>query len=236
MLKIRKFYEPSNLRLLLRSFLSSSRIYFYLIFIKNKFKYPNNIANENTDIILEGYPRSGNSYLYLLIKQLNPNIKISSHTHMIVHIKHGISLNKKIIVLIRSPLAACSSRLVFQKNLTPALALKDYIKFYSYIRKNQDEVLIINSDKMFSDNLYIIHKLKNTTYKKKFDISINQDAIFNDLKKENDDISKRQETLGYPNSKKNELKKIKEQEILSNHKNKTLLKKCQLLYDELKDN
>ena len=76
MQKKNKLSEPSYLRLLLRSFLSSSKIYIYLTYLKNKFNLPENITHNDTDIVVEGYPRTGNSYLYLLIKQINPKIKI----------------------------------------------------------------------------------------------------------------------------------------------------------------
>ena len=234
MQKKSKLSEPSYLRLLLRSFLSSSKIYIYLIYLKNKFNLPENITHNNTDIVVEGYPRMGNSYLYLFIKQINPKIKISSHTHTIANVKLGISLKKKVIILIRPPLESCASRLVFQKNLSTMLALKDYFIFYSYIQKKKKELIIINSNKMFSDNIYLINKLKGIFSKEISDISIDQNKIFNDLKKENNSVfESREETLGYPSIKKNELKKINEKKILSDHKSHILLKNCQLLYDEL---
>lgn len=233
MQKKNKLSEPSYLRLLLRSFLSSSKIYIYLTYLKNKFNLPENITHNDTDIVVEGYPRTGNSYLYLLIKQINPKIKISSHTHTIANVKLGISLKKKVIILIRPPLESCVSRLVFQKNLTTILALKDYFIFYSHIQKKQKELIIINSDKMFNDNIYLINKLKGIFGKEIFNISIDQNKIFSDLKKENDLVSSREETLGYPSIKKNELKKINEKRILSDKKCHILLKNCQLLYDQL---
>ena len=86
---------------------------------------------------------------------------------------------------------------------------------------------------MFSDNIYLINKLKGIFGKEIFNISIDQNKIFSDLKKENDLVSSREETSGYPSIKKNELKKINEKRILSDKKCHILLKNCQLLYDQL---
>ena len=125
--------------------------------------------------------------------------------------------------------------MIFQKNLNPILALIDYYLFYSFVKKFKKKFLIIDSNKMFKNDRYTLIKLNNII---RFDlnkININKDEIFSELKNENNKVSSALETLGYPSTKKNNLKKIYKQKILKSPFCSNLLKKNQGLYEELRN-
>ncbi|GGW82353.1 hypothetical protein [Alteromonas halophila] len=67
------------------------------------------IANEDTDIIVDGDPRSGNSYAVDLINWCFKDLKIAQSTHSIDNVRLGNLMGKPTIVLIREPVnAKCS--------------------------------------------------------------------------------------------------------------------------------
>jgi hypothetical protein len=81
------------------------------------FKNKELVVNQNTDIVVEGFPRSGNSYLKKLIEFLviKKNIKIASHTHSIAQVNKSIDLGINTIIMIRNPIDACISNYIFYK-------------------------------------------------------------------------------------------------------------------------
>ena len=197
---------------------------------------PCHFTNYNTDLVIEGYPRSGNSYLFVAIKKTNPELKISSHTHSIANVKRAITYKKKVVILIRSPLEAVSSILIFHKNLSIALALKDYYVFYDFVLRNKNKFLIIDSNRMFKDKEYLVKKIKEIMKIKTKNISINDKEIFKSLKKENDRVSDSKLTLGYPSRDKNYLYQKVNKNILSDPKNLSKLNELKLIYEELRNN
>lgn len=83
----------------------------YLIYqIYSRRDKSNRYNKKLTDIVVEGFPRSGNSWLANAVRLLCPEAtKISSHMHSLVPIESGASNGLPILVTIRSPLEACIS-------------------------------------------------------------------------------------------------------------------------------
>lgn len=100
--------------------------------------------NNSTDIIIDGYPRSGNSYARAMVLQSNPHLVVTSHLHSYRSILDGAKRGIPTVVLIRSPAECVSSFLQFLPGLPISVAVKEYLRLYSHIRPVARSVVILD--------------------------------------------------------------------------------------------
>ena len=83
------------------------------------------------DLIVDGYPRSGNSRLACSLKLAAPHLRVRSHTHQIAHIRRAaVQLGKPTILLIRKPAEAIPA-CAFHQKWTISYAAKYYELFHT---------------------------------------------------------------------------------------------------------
>jgi len=90
------------------------------------------LTSKSTDLCIEGYPSSANSYTYHLFKCLMPELNLSHHAHSYANIKIALNNGIPSIVLIRHPLECISSRMVRFNDSLRASTL-EYIDFYTNV-------------------------------------------------------------------------------------------------------
>ena len=78
----------------IRSYVKTSR-HFYLLqlIIRSKFNEganTNRIIKPDTDICIEGFPRSANSFIIYFLWNINTNLKYVGHTHSVATIKSAL--------------------------------------------------------------------------------------------------------------------------------------------------
>jgi len=84
-------------------------------------------------LIIDGFPRSGTTFLCENLKFSNFNISIASHSHGRILIKLGQLLGKEVFITIRNPIDACAS-LMTRDNFSAKQALQLYIHYYSFVQ------------------------------------------------------------------------------------------------------
>lgn len=118
-------------------------------------------VRHNTDLVIEGYPRSGNSFAFHTIQgRVGPQWRIAHHLHLPVQIELGVRWGRPVLVLVRAPEDATVSFVGLQlqsgrrqgkfDNLTDtelALRLREatryYIHFYEHVLAIKREYLIV---------------------------------------------------------------------------------------------
>jgi hypothetical protein len=81
---------------------------FHLLFNLKK-KPQARVVNRNHDIVIEGFPRSGNTFLLAYFKELNPKAQIASHFHTYSQVFWGIRYQIPLLIVIRNPVdSVCS--------------------------------------------------------------------------------------------------------------------------------
>lgn len=107
------------------------------------------ICTEDTDLCLEGYPSSANSFLYNLVHVARPTLLVAHHTHAIANLRlaqrHGVPT----AVIVRDPLEAVASRIV-RFDTEPTLALEEYVEFYSFVAANREATCIVEFSRFVS--------------------------------------------------------------------------------------
>lgn len=93
------------------------RLWFYL-YRKNR-GVKISFFGADTSLYVDGYPRSGNTFLVHLIKNIFPGINMVHHFHAIAPIKIALSRNIPTYILARAPSEAISSNYLKEYSMSP---------------------------------------------------------------------------------------------------------------------
>lgn len=131
---------------------------YFRLFARN---YPFNQmkVTAETQICIEGFPRSANSYAVVAFKLGNPAVKVGHHLHVAGQIIKACSLHIPTLMLIREPVQAVTSFLVFQNSINVDLYLKSYLDFYRPLYKLLDQIIVVDFSTITGDLNSVIHAL-----------------------------------------------------------------------------
>lgn len=108
------------------------------------------IATENVDIVIDGYPRSGNTFAAVAMQlSQKSEIKIAHHYHTNGQITRGINLGKPVVLLIRNPVDAVASYCIRERKCASE-ALEEYCGLYSPIIQLSRRCVIAEFDRVTS--------------------------------------------------------------------------------------
>lgn len=110
-----------------------------------------NIVGNNTQLVIEAYPRSASTYAATAFRISNEGVRYASHLHSPINVELGIRNQIPVLVLLRDPLDAVTSHLQFSNGLSPRLALRSYIMFYERIVPVADQVVLATFETVVSD-------------------------------------------------------------------------------------
>lgn len=122
------------------------------------------LASPETNILLEGFPRSANTYSLYALRHSQNNLKISGHTHRPGNVILGLKYKIPICVLIRNPHDAVKSLLVRNPQYSESNCLRQYISFYSLLLPRKNEFLVAEFEDVVANFDTVIDGL-NSKYK-----------------------------------------------------------------------
>lgn len=134
------------------------------------------ICKNSTDLLVEGYPRSGNTFTVRQIKSLvelnNKSLDIAHHTHSIENLRLAKFHNTPSLILIRKPSEAILSHFIFQ-NYDESQSDKvddmvnKYIAFYKYAKNELKNIVFCEFNVVKNNFNFLIRELNS-----KFNLSI----------------------------------------------------------------
>ena len=139
--------------------------------VKNKYR----VVNKNTQLVLEGFPRCANTFSYVILKDVHPNLNIAHHLHLPVQIIIGVKRKIPVVVLIRDPKDAILSLLLRNSSIILDDAIKSYVSFYKIALRFRDDIIEADFNDVIVDFNIIIKKI-NLKY------NINLPAFDNSVK------------------------------------------------------
>jgi len=188
----------------------------------------------DTDICIDGYPRSANSFSVRMFRQANPDSKIAHHTHSIGNLKKAILHGIPSVALIRNPEQAIVSSVIAHEMDCVDDEIYRYIYTYRWVKSNLDNLVIADFDRVINNFNDVV-----TDINKRFDKSFNllEDVYDADMQVKND-IEKRYDKLGQTKmshikpvpSKHRSEKQEKLVAVILNHK---MFNEAKVLYDEI---
>lgn len=105
------------------------------------------VAGPDTDFLLEGYPRCGNTWAEMALRHAATGpIKMAHHSHAAAHVIHGLRLGIPTLVLFRAPDPSVRSLLAMSaRNMTALDAYSEYVLFYETVLKQSRDNLALAS-------------------------------------------------------------------------------------------
>lgn len=110
-----------------------------------------NRIDARTEIVLDGYHRSANTFAAMQFQLANPNVRMSSHMHNPSAIIAAHRLHIPAIVMIRDPYDAVPSFMQFMGDVTPASAIRMWTRYYTVVEPYLDEAVVIDFTEAIAD-------------------------------------------------------------------------------------
>jgi hypothetical protein len=104
------------------------------------------LVDPDTDVVIEGYQSSGNTFARKAMAHANPQIRIASHSHSWAHVAHGLRLGKPVVVLLRHPLDAVASHAVRMRLDDLDRELRRYRHYYRRVSRLSESVVLAPFD------------------------------------------------------------------------------------------
>jgi len=129
-----------NLRFRIGCIIGNSPYLFPLFYLSESRK--KSIIRSDTEICIEGFQRSGNTFFNFSFRRWNRNSKRAHHLHAAGQVVKAVGLGIPTIVLIRKPIDAVSSLLIKDLNLSVGNALKSYTEFYDRLSPYRKQFVV----------------------------------------------------------------------------------------------
>lgn len=106
-------------------------------------------VNRDTELTIEGFPRSGNTFAVLALRQAQDRkLRLAHHRHSVGQVAQTVRLSVPGLILIRQPDRAVASLLVREPRISTADALNRYLRFYRAVEQRLDHLVIVRFDTM----------------------------------------------------------------------------------------
>lgn len=159
----------SAVRRLVRKFIPvywRSRVHFALVRtpgVAELFAYTDRTGfsriTRETKLVIEGCPRSGNSYALAAFRYANgPAVKVTSHRHSPTAVRTGLRRGIPVMVIIRHPRATIASGLQYYPDQPPQWAIEVYRSFYEGVLPVADRVMIVTFEEVTADMGEVIRR------------------------------------------------------------------------------
>jgi hypothetical protein len=119
------------------------------------------LASRNTQIVIEGFPRSGNSFACAAFRLANPQVtQIATHLHVPAHVLRAVQLRLPTMVLLRHPFDVLQSDRALRHEIRQRNGLHNsmdrgpsfgqmassYVDFYRRLQSVRSRVVVANFD------------------------------------------------------------------------------------------
>jgi hypothetical protein len=140
---------------------------------------------DDTEIVIEGYPRSANTFSTVAFQQAQSRpVRIAHHLHSEAQILRGVERDLPVVALIRSPVAAVKSLQVIFRFNNENESLRRWKDFYTSVDRVRDKVVIADFETITRD-YGEIQRAVNVCYGTHFGIfdhtQDNVDAVYNEI-------------------------------------------------------
>jgi hypothetical protein len=173
-------------------------------------RFSNLLVKPDTELVIEGFPRSANTFAQLAFERVQPRpVRIAHHLHAAAQITLGARFNLPMLVLIREPVGAVASLITRLQAVSPGQALAQYMSFYKCVEANMDKLVLADFRSVTSAYARVIETL-NARFHTSFHPYMNTPAMDNAVFDEIDCINRKREggdihQLARPSEAKNNL-------------------------------
>jgi hypothetical protein len=109
------------------------------------------LATPESDIVIDGFPRSANTFSVHAFRMMNPDATIAHHTHAPAQVLRAVQLGLPTIVLLRRPRGAVISEVIREPRKTLGRTLRDWLSFYDTVSPVAGSFVLGEFDTITSD-------------------------------------------------------------------------------------
>ncbi|MFN0070332.1 MAG: hypothetical protein ACKVVP_02435 [Chloroflexota bacterium] len=122
----------------------------------------NQLIGPDTELVIEGYPRSANSYAVISFQLAQPQARIiAHHTHAPAQVIQAAKRGLPLLVPIRHPGDAVASLVIRDHRYTVDLALEAYVRFYETVLPYRDRMILARFEDITRDFGSVIQQLNH---------------------------------------------------------------------------
>ncbi len=220
----------ASVRYWARSFLGRHKHLYRLLLCRRNFR--ERIAKHDTDVVIDGFPRCGNSSFVRLFRFWNREAEIAHHVHLPCQIRCAVGLEIPTIVLIRDPLHAIASLNILDPRIALNLQIRSYTDFYQAVLPLRSRFVLGRFDTMTQspDNLVKELNAQFGTDFQHFDLDPPQlEELFSRLKSGHAKRGWAKYLLAVPS----EAKEAAKQKVLREIRTRAEFEKARRIYDKL---
>jgi hypothetical protein len=117
-------------------------------------------VDQDTDFVIEGFPRSGNSFAVAAFRMVQTRpVRLAHHFHAPAQIIAGVRRRLPVLVLMREPVAAVLSLVIRHPEISIKMALHEYIRFYKTVAPYRNQFVTGLFDEVTSDFGAVIRRI-----------------------------------------------------------------------------
>ncbi|MEM6253273.1 MAG: hypothetical protein AAF821_10155 [Cyanobacteria bacterium P01_D01_bin.156] len=110
------------------------------------------VIRSTTDVVIEGYPRSGNTFASVAFRYAQPApIRMAYRLHAPIQLIEAIHRKIPAVVLVRNPEDAVLSWVIHRPHLTIPQALQGYVRFYKRVLPYLNDMVVAEFNTTVSD-------------------------------------------------------------------------------------
>lgn len=107
---------------------------------------------DETDLVIEGFPRSGNTYCAETFRLVGgPGFEVVSHVHHVAQVKSSIRRGVPTILVVREPVGCLASYLVAGPHATVRGVLREYIAYHEGLHRQIPSCMVVDFAELTSD-------------------------------------------------------------------------------------
>lgn len=140
------------------------------------------LVRRDTDLVLEGFLRSGNTFSVAAFQVANgTDLHLAHHLHGAPHLLRAARLGRPAVLLIRPPADAVTSYLIRRPTLTARDGILEYLDFYRTAWRVRDELVVATFEQVTGDFGGVIERVNarfGTTFRPYAGTPEDQEAAF----------------------------------------------------------
>lgn len=105
-----------------------------------------------TEAVIEGFPRSGNTFAYFALQDANGGpLPVSSHVHVPAQVRRAVALGKPTLFVVREPVACLASLLTAAPHVRIGPAFDEYIHHHELVAPLVDDLVVGTFEQITAD-------------------------------------------------------------------------------------
>lgn len=125
----------------------------YLPFARLKYrKVPNRLVEPDTELVIEGFQRSGNTFAVFAFEMAQERpIKSAHHLHSSGQVTRAVKLGIPVLLLVRDPRDSTVSHVIREPCVPMHQALRAWMRFYERVVPVRDRVFVADFSRVSTD-------------------------------------------------------------------------------------